>query len=303
MKAKDLSNLYWFCQSVEHGGFAAASEHNRASAPTLSRALSQLEEQAGEKLVHRHAKQFLLTKAGEEYYQRFAGIFQQLDEQWLALSNTQSELVGDIVVSCPEPFADYFLQQIAIEFMAQHPQVNVHIRFASDTEHFFDEQIDLAVVTSPPHAPNLVQRRLFESQLSLAASPEYVAKHGAPTTLQDLDKHQLLAGNTLSSWDFKLDGEQHRVQLKPKYSINSLRLVIQAACAGLGICLIPKATLRVFEQRHALQPILPDAQCPSGSAYLVWSDRKLISARVAALRDQIFEKMSQPEAFLATISD
>ena len=48
MKAKEMSSLYWFCQSVEYGGFAAASLQTRVSAPTLSRAVSQLEDRLGE---------------------------------------------------------------------------------------------------------------------------------------------------------------------------------------------------------------------------------------------------------------
>ncbi len=63
MKAKDISNLYLFCQSVECGGFAAASLKTHVSAPTLSRAVASLEDKLGEKLVHRNAKQFQLTTA------------------------------------------------------------------------------------------------------------------------------------------------------------------------------------------------------------------------------------------------
>ncbi|WP_240695223.1 LysR family transcriptional regulator [Corallincola luteus] len=297
-----MSNLYWFCQAVGFGGFAAASHHVGASAPTLSRAVSQLEQQVGEKLIHRNAKQFQLTTAGEEYYQRFAGLFMALQEQWGQRSNVQPTYSGDVHVSCPEPFADYFLQGLAIDFMAQHPQVRIYIHFASDTEHFFDEHIDLAIVTRATEAPHLVQKRLFSSETALAASPSYLASHGSPASVEELLNHDLLAGNTQQSWLFNQAGESIRIPLKPKYFVNSLRLSIQAACDGVGICLMPKDNLHALQSQGLLTQVLAEVECPAGVAYMVWADRKLIPARVAAFRDLIFDHL-QAKTILSSIGD
>ncbi|MGL6313539.1 LysR family transcriptional regulator [Vibrio sp. WXL103] len=302
MKAKDISNLYLFCQSVECGGFAAASLKTHISAPTLSRAVASLEDKLGEKLVHRHAKQFQLTTAGDEYYQRFAALFKQLNDEWTQLSNSQPVLTGEIRVSCPEPFADHFLQKLAIEFMELHPEVSVTIQFSAETERFFDEQIDLAIVTSPPHASHLVQRMLFESPLMLAASPSYIDKHGVPKQAQELIQHQLLSGNNLPYWELREKGTPIRIPYQPRYSISSLRLNIDATLAGAGICLMPRAAFEKRAQRGELVEVLAGVECPIGRAYLVWADRKLIATRVVAFRDMIFDKFGQSGDFLASIN-
>lgn len=302
MNSKELCNLYWFCQSVECGGFAPASLKVNASAPTLSRAVSQLEEQVGEKLLHRHAKLFQLTNTGEEYYKRFSGLLKQLDEQWLQLSNSQATLTGDIYISCPEPFADFFLQQLAIEFMQEHPDVNIHIVFSSDTENYFDEHIDLAVVTTPTTIPTLIQKPLFESELALAASPEYLAQRGMPTDIESLLDHSLLAGNTMPYWELKLDGKTTKLPLAPKYSVNSLRLMVKAAKAGIGVGLIPKETLTNLQITNELMPVLPEVECPTGKAYLVWTDRTLIASRVVAFRERIFAGIKDPNLLLLSVS-
>lgn len=302
MKAKELTNLYCFCQVVEHGGFNAASRHSEASPPTLSRAVGQLEEQLGEKLLHRSAKQFQLTNAGEECYRRFAPLFSQVDQQWLNLSNQQAELSGDIHISCPEPFADYFLQRLAIEFMAEHPKVNVHIHFAADADRFMDERIDLAVVTTPATAPHLVQKPLFATPLALAASPQYLERNGEPQSVAELQRHQLLAGNTMPYWPLVENGQEIKLAVTPRYAINSLRLNIDAAVADVGICLMPSAALAELERKGKLQPVLPQVQCPTGRAFLVWTDRKLIAKRVVAFRDRIFTKMADgAEPFLVSM--
>ena len=302
MKAKDISNLYLFCQSVECGGFAAASLKTHVSAPTLSRAVASLEDKLVEKLVHRNAKQFQLTTAGDEYYQRFAILFSQLNDEWTQLSNSQPILTGEIRVSCPEPFADNFLQKMAIKFMEQHPEVSVSINFSAGTERFFDEQIDLAIVTSPPHATHLVQRQLFESPLLMAASPIYLEKHGHPQRAEDLVSHQLLSGNNLPYWELKENGKAVRIPYQPRYAVSSLRLNIDATLSGAGICMMPKAAFDKRAKTGDLVEVLPKVECPTGKAYLVWADRKLIAARVVAFRDMIFEQFGQSSEFLASIN-
>ncbi|USD63328.1 LysR family transcriptional regulator [Vibrio sp. SCSIO 43140] len=303
MKAKDISNLYLFCQSVECGGFAAASLKTHVSAPTLSRAVASLEEQTGEKLVHRNAKQFQLTTAGDEYYQRFAALFSQLNDQWVQLSNSQPVLTGEIRVSCPEPFADNFLQKLAIDFMEQHPEITISIQFSAGTERFFDDQIDLAIVTSPPHATNLVQRRLFESPLVMAASPDYLSKHGVPKSTEDLLMHRLLSGNNLPYWELKEGSKTVQIPYQPKYDISSLRLNIEATLQGAGVCMMPLAAFDKHAKAGRLVRVLPEVECPAGKAYLVWADRKLIATRVVAFRDMVFEKFGKTDQFLASIGD
>lgn len=303
MKAKSLINIYWFCQSVKYGGFVAASSQSNVSAATLSRAVAQLEEQMGEKLLYRNAKTFQLTSSGDACYRQFAPVFEQLDDEWAALASSQPVLSGDITISCPEPFADFFLQAVAIAFMDEHPEVNIHIQFAADANRFLEDQIDLAVITKPTRIPYLIQRQLFSVDQVLAASPEYLEKHGHPETVQALNDLQLLVGNTATRWEFIEAGNPVSITPHPRYSVNSLRLVVLAAVSGAGICMLSRAMFYRYQAQHELEQVLPNIQCPKGNAYVVWPDRKLVPARVAAFRDRLFEQMQDPEGFLSSISD
>lgn len=191
---------------------------------------------------------------------------------------------------------------MAIEFMQNHPEVSVTIQFSAGTERFFDEQIDLAIVTIPPHASHLIQRQLFESPLMLAASPNYIEKHGQPERAEELIDHQLLSGNNLPYWELKEDGKAIRIPYQPRYSVSSLRLNIDATLAGAGICMMPRAAFENPAERKKLVEVLPDVECPIGKAFLVWADRKLIATRVVAFRDMIFERFGQSAEFLASIN-
>ena len=260
-----------------------------------------MERSLGEKLLHRNAKQFQLTAAGEQYVAQFSGQFDTLSRSWQGINNQHAELSGDIHISCPEPFADFIVQPIAIDFMVAHPKVNIHVKFAADTERFFDDRIDLAMVTRATKTPYLVQKMLFETPLSLGASRDYLEKHGTPKCVEDLNQHRLIAANTLTAWHFEENDEHKRVMLNPRYSVNSLRLATQAACKGVGICLLPAHALATFVEKDALTQVLKEVTCQKGRGYLVWSDRTLIPARVAKFRDLIVDALTNGPVFLSKL--
>lgn len=290
MRTKEINNLYWFCQVVEYGGFVAASQQNKASAPTLSRAIAALETACGEKLLHRNAKQFRLTAAGKDYYRRFSPLFKAVDNQWLDVNNAQAELAGDIHVSCTVPFAEAFLQYRAIKFMQNHDKINIIVHYAHDTSRFIAEDIDIAIVNTAVKEPYLVQRKLFEVPVGFAAAPSYINKHGYPIKANELSKHSLLLSNSTATpfWHVEQDGVQHQIPLKPKYQINNFNLIHDAAIAGLGICLMPMPLLQGLEKAGKVVHLLKDATCPNNKTYVVRSDKNLTSARTLTFYDSLF---------------
>ncbi|MHC2259726.1 DNA-binding transcriptional LysR family regulator [Sinorhizobium meliloti] len=55
---KDLNDLYYFVQVVDHGGYAAAARANDIQKSKLSRRLQQLEERLGVRLLNRSSAAF-----------------------------------------------------------------------------------------------------------------------------------------------------------------------------------------------------------------------------------------------------
>ncbi len=67
---KDLNDLYYFVQVVDHGGYAAAARANHIQNSKLSRRIQQLEERLGVRLLNRSSRRFSVTEIGREYYDR-----------------------------------------------------------------------------------------------------------------------------------------------------------------------------------------------------------------------------------------
>lgn len=274
---------------------------SKISAPSFSRAVASLESALGEKLIHRNAKHFALTTEGQRCYQQFAPRFATLNDQWTDIANLQQELTGLIKISCPEPFANKFLNPIAIEFMRLHPKVKIHIEFAISANHFFTEQLDLAICTTLPDIPQLLQRKLFSMPFVLVASPDYLNSHGRPHSVDELMQHHLLASSSTPNWQFHFEGQTINMPFSPRFLINSPAAIIQAATAGLGICLVPHTIVEHKIARKQLEIVLPSVQAKQGNVYMVWASQQLLAKRVVALKEMILSRLNQ-DSLLTAIS-
>ena len=65
---KDLNDLYYYVQVVDHGGFAPAGRALGIPKSKLSRRIALLEERLGARLIQRSTRRFTVTEAGQTYY-------------------------------------------------------------------------------------------------------------------------------------------------------------------------------------------------------------------------------------------
>lgn len=104
-----------------------------------------------------------------------------------------------------------------------------------------EEGLDVAVRVAPaPHA-NLRGRHITSSRLRDLASPAYLARHGAPASLDDLAHHATLsfALGPGRSWPMGRGGQVHHVMVQPRLLSTSAEVLRCAACEGEGLALLP----------------------------------------------------------------
>jgi LysR family transcriptional regulator AphB len=303
MQSNDLNALAWFCEVVRAGSLRGAAENLGVSAATLTRRLQQLEHEAGHQLLHRSAKKFQLTLEGERYYHALDAGFAHLKEQMALLSDNGEQLRGSIRIACPESMAVDYLHDWSLQFMREHPQVDITIKFALNDHQFIEDQLDLSLVVLPPTQPRLIQKKVLDTEMWVAASPEYIATHGAPKTPQELTQFDLLTSDPQKGWLFKTEEGHFELHPTPRYVINSIRAVVDAATKSLGIVYGPKFYMVDAVERGSLTRILTDYQTEMRHVYLVHADKKLLPARVRAFKQFILERMSKvsDQSFFAKV--
>jgi DNA-binding transcriptional LysR family regulator len=287
-----------FVQVAETGSMSRAAETLNLSNASASRHLSALEERLGVRLVERNTRRLYLTETGQEFFQRARAILGDLREAESTVNAAALNPTGVLRVSASLSFAMHHIAPLMREFTDRYPNVSVHVEAANRYLDIIDNNIDVAVRTREYEPDsNITIRRLGETRRILAASPGYLARHGFPRTLDDLQKHKLLIyvhANNPNELRFTQGNEQRPVSVRGLLETNDGQIVRAAALDGMGILVQP--TYIIYDDIVAgrLVPVLEDWDLPHLTINLAYPSRKHMSAKVRAFIDFMaghFEKM------------
>jgi len=119
-----LRQLEYFKCTAETGSIAAASRILNISAPSISTALTQLEEELNTKLfVRKRAQGLSLTEAGHTLAAQAAKILFETSELTRLAGNASQTVQGQLRLGCLVTFAQIVVPKLRRSFEAQHPAV------------------------------------------------------------------------------------------------------------------------------------------------------------------------------------
>lgn len=144
--------LRYFLTVVREEGINRAAEVLHITQPTLSRQLSQLEEEVGVKLFHRGARKITLTNEGILLRRRAEEILSLVDRTERELVEQEELVDGRIVIGCGELAAVQVLPEIIETFHEKHPLVTYDI-FTGNADLVKEQMekglIDIGVLLEP----------------------------------------------------------------------------------------------------------------------------------------------------------
>lgn len=293
----NANDLILFAQVMEAGSFSAAAERIGLPKSTLSRRISGLETELGERLITRSTRKLMITDFGSEVLEHARRLVDETECTAAFALNRQATPQGTLRVSFPPDFFEHALADFLPLFSEMHPNVKLELDLSARRVDLLAERFDAAirVASSLPDDNSLVARRLATLVTCLYASPSYVKKHGMPVEPAQLKSHrgQLLLNNA---------GEQRRWRLArgtdywegspvSMFSSNSLGLQRTMALNGMGISGLPEPMARPFVQRGELIPILPDWHSPEVIVWCVTPGRRLLSPATRAFIDVFSQVM------------
>lgn len=119
-----LRQLEYFVAVCDTGSIAAASELVNVSSPSISTAISQLEDVFGlELFVRQYARGLSLTPGGRRFYSAAKGVLEGASELHDIAGEISGEVRGPISVGILATVAPFVLPELRKEFQAQHTQV------------------------------------------------------------------------------------------------------------------------------------------------------------------------------------
>ncbi|GAA0397538.1 LysR substrate-binding domain-containing protein [Brevundimonas terrae] len=292
---RDLNDLYYFVQVVDHGGFAPAARALGMQKSKLSRRIAFLEEQLGARLIHRSSRKFSVTEVGQEYYRHCLAMLVEAEAAQAVIDNVTAQPRGVIRVACVPGLLTYQMGGLIARFMAIYPEVEVHLHSTSRRIDVIGEGFDLAIrVREPPlEQSDLVMRKLDESVHRLVAAPELIARFSAPSGPADLsDWPSLDFGPAHRDHVWALhhkDGMTASVRHTPRLVTDDLSMLHDAALLGLGVVLLPSVAVMRDIEAGRLIDLLPDWRPKKWIVHAVFPSRRGLLPSVRLLLDFLVE--------------
>lgn len=191
---QDLNDLACFAAVVRHGGFSPAARALALPKSQLSRRVARLEERLGLRLLERSTRKVSVTEAGQHYYRHCRAMVAEAEAADEAAARIQAQPQGIVRIGCPPGFVRALAEAVP-PFLAAHPKVRLQFLFSSQPLDLIEDRVDVAirVRTRLDTDASLILKMLGRNATILVASPGLLARHGAPSTPEDLAALPMLA--------------------------------------------------------------------------------------------------------------
>ena len=286
----DWDKLRIFHAVASAGSFTHAGQSLGLSQSAVSRQISALEEEISTPLFQRHARGLTLTDEGELLFTAVTDVLGRLAAAEEALKNVHDAPRGALKITASHGIGAYWLLPRLGDFLAQYPEVEVHLVLDDKELDLAQREADLAIRLRAPVQADLIQRKLFTVHYHMYAAKNYLKQTPAPKSLEEIADHAIIVyGETAAPEIREINWllEVYKKHAKPGTKsqiirINNMTGILQAVEAGLGIGLVPDY---VAAEHPALERVLPEVAPLGFDVHLVYADALRQSKRVAAFRE------------------
>jgi len=287
---RDLNDLQFFAAVVGNRSFSAAARLLGVPKSRVSRRVALLEERLGVRLLERSTRKLNVTEVGQQIYEHARAAIDEADAVDDVALRMRSDPRGLVRVSCPHGMQAVMSQRLPA-FLAAHPLLHVQMIMTNRRVDLIEEGVDIALrVRERLDTDADVQvKKIGSSKKILVTSPQFLAQMGRPSEPADLTRFPLLHQHEHpepSTWTLENDaGTQETIEFKPRLATGDFGILAGAACVGLGIALLPRASCRTELTSGQLVQVLPDWSTPDGIVHLVFTSRRGMLPSVRAVID------------------
>lgn len=280
-----LGRLQYFQVVAREGSFTRAAKILRVQQPAISKMVRQLEETLGLKLLERHRRGVVLTRVGQEIYEKSCSVFERLEEIQAISDQEKKECRGPLAFGVTDSVSSYIIPKLLGQFLRENPRVRPSL-FSGSSNLIFNEisegRIEFGISFTLPESGSLQSTELVMVPFQLVASP----KLGA----QELKRPGFIISREIDypkSRPFPVLEmlQKQGVPVEVTVSSNNLDAQKQMALEGLGISLLPRFMLKEELEAKRLIPISPHKDFRY-SLKLVTKKRKAISKNGSAFLER-----------------
>ncbi|CTQ14696.1 TPA: LysR substrate-binding domain-containing protein [Klebsiella variicola] len=287
-----LEDLTLFVRAAALGSFSDAARESGQQPAQVSAAIKRLETILNIRLFARSTRSLRLTPEGETWLPYATQMLDTLEAGLQKIQTPDDEVRGMLQIAVPSDLGRNLLLTLFRDFRQRHPALRLRLLFSDQLTDVFKDPVDVAFRYGNNDDASFISLPVVpENRRVLVASPEWIARHGEPQTLEELSQHNaliyILRGRPFDRWSLSLDGVVQQQKVSGTVMSDDAEVIRRLAVAGEGIAY--KSMLDVSDDLRAgrLRRLLPRYQGDVVPLNLICPHRKQLSAAVRLLYEEV----------------
>ncbi len=281
-------NIY--IQVVKLNSITKAADSLSMSKSSVSRVLSQIENEWGSQLLIRSTRKISVTDAGKAVYLHFVKTIEDEKQTKKIIESSINTVSGTIRLTSPETFACHVLSPIITAFLDKYPEIKIELVISSDYEHLIEQGFDLAFRVGELGDSTLKARRLCKTKLGLFASIDYLKNKKKACKLEELNC-LIYSGMPLHNQWLRALGEKDYSSVTGNVMSNSESFLIEMAKKGQGVLLFPERLLQKQLINGELEQVMKDYSSPISINAIYPYRTQQLSNKLRLFLDFVVEKI------------
>jgi DNA-binding transcriptional LysR family regulator len=293
-----LDEINAFVSVSDARSFTQAARRLAVSSAQVSKLVGRLENRLGARLLNRTTRDVSLTDTGRAYLERA----RQLLEEFASLESSVREQSGPrglLRISAPVSFGSAQLVPALLDFAAAYPDVLLDVSSTDRMVNLVEDGFDVAVRIGQLSDSSLVARKLAAVRLVTCAAPAYLARAGAPETVEDLGLHEAVIDTNVvdpTLWRFGRGSERQEVRLQGRLRFSGAAACVAAAAAGFGLTRVPAFAAAEDLRAGRLKALLCRFEPETIHVHAVYPHARHLAPKVRAFVDFLAQRYAgEPE--------
>lgn len=296
MLGANLNEILVFMAVVGSGSFTGGGRAMGLTRSTAGKAVGQLEDRLGARLLNRTTRTLSLTDEGQAFYDRGLAILAAVEDAEAGVAGRVGTPRGVLRLTVPDAFGRLVVLPLLRTYLEAWPDLQVEVSFTDRQADIVEEGFDLAVrIGGAPPDSRLVSRVIARYQARLVAAPSYLARRGEPQSVDDLTAHDCLVFSSRGrrqAWRLRSgEGSWVRAQGRSRLRMDSGEAMRDAAVAGLGITFLTDFLVAEDMGAGRLRRVLPDFDAGDMEIVAISPSRRLLEPRVRRFIDLMVEEL------------
>ena len=237
-----LRAFRYFAMLAQTLNFSETANHFGVPSSSVSRRIKDLEAELGAALFIRTTRSVSLTDIGKVYFREIKRALQSIDLADEMVKAQSSVPTGNVRITAMPGYAELYVFPALQRLRSLYPEIMFDMNVTDKVLNLSNNDADIAIRAAAELPDQVVARRLGEHRFILVASSDYISKHGAPQSADELNDHPIVMYRTprgVLKWQTFKNKTWKTIDLAPIFVSNHGPSLMDNVIEGRGLALLP----------------------------------------------------------------